>query len=146
MSYRVPSAEVLAVAISDVLREHGMISSQRLFAYFVREKLKCLDKQFAVTEERVRRTAMQSGLVRLEVETRDTGVKVKGGYCPVCHSRLRRVKNETIYGGTVTLGYRCVSCPYVMGATLRVPTKYTFHEAMPRQRCRTSSKHTQRRL
>jgi hypothetical protein len=44
MSYRVPTVEVLAVAISDVLREHGAISSQRLFAEFVREKLKNLDQ------------------------------------------------------------------------------------------------------
>lgn len=135
MSYRVPSAEVLAVAIADVLREHGTISSQRLFAHFVREKLRCIDRNYGITEERVRRTAVQSGMARMEVETRDTGIKVKGGRCPVCNARLRKVRNRTIYGGSVILGYRCTSCPYKMGTTMRVPVKYIFHDELPHVRC-----------
>ena len=146
MSYRVPPAEVLAVAIADVLREHGAIGSQRLFAHFVREKLRCIDKNYSVTEERVRRTAIQSGLVTVEVETRDTGIRVKGGRCPVCDSRMRKVRNSTLYGGSVILGYRCTSCPYKMGTTKRVPVKYTFHDALPRVRCRNERKTEQRTL
>jgi transposase-like protein len=146
MSYRVPTAEVVAIAISDVLREHGAITSQRLFAHFVREKLRCLDKEYAITEERVRKIAIQSGLVSLDVETRDTGIRVKVGRCPVCNSRLRKVRNETIYGGSVILGYRCTSCPYAMGTTRKVPVKYTFHDALPRIRCRTERKTAQRTL
>lgn len=146
MSYRVPTAEVLAVAIADVLREHGVIGSQHLFARFVREKLRCMDKNYTVTEERVRRLAIQSGLVTVEVETRDTGVKVKGGRCPVCGSRMRRVRNSTIYGGSVILGYRCTSCPYKMGSTQRAPVKYTFHDALPKPHCRRQIKGKQRTL
>jgi len=134
------------VAIADALREHGAIGSQRLFARFVREKLHCIDKDYGVTEERVRRTAIQSGLVKVDVETRDTGVRVKGGRCPVCDSRLRRVRNRTLYGGYVILGYRCTSCPYKMGATRRVPVKYTFHDALPKVRCKKERKSTQRTL
>jgi transposase-like protein len=145
MSYRVPTAEVLAVAISDVLREHGAISSQRLFAEFVLEKLKRLDKDYAVSEERVRRVAIQSGLVKVEVETRDSGVRTKMGRCPVCGARMRKVRNETIYGGSVILGYRCTSCPYSMGTTKKIPTKYIFHDALPRVRV-PEKKHTQRTL
>jgi len=145
MSYRVPTVEVLAVAISDVLREHGAIASQRLFAEFVREKLGHLDKNYAVTEERVRRVAIQSGLVKVEVESRDSGVKTKMGRCPVCGSRLRKVRNETIYGGSVILGYRCTACPYSMGSTRKIPTRYIFHDALPRARP-SEKKHTQRTL
>ncbi len=145
MSYRVPTIEVLAVAISDVLREHGAISSQRLFAEFVREKLKHLDNEYAVTEERVRKVAIQSGLVKVDVESRDSGVKTKMGRCPVCGSRMRKVRNETIYGGSVILGYRCTSCPYSRGTTKKIPTKYTFHDAQPKPR-RSESKHTQSTL
>ena len=141
-----PPVEVLAIAIADALREHGAISSQRLFAHFVREKLRCIDRAYGVTEERVRRTAIQSGLVKVDVETRDTGVRVKGGRCPVCNSRLRRVRNRTLYGGYVILGYRCISCPYKMGTTRRVPVKYTFHDALPRVKCRGEKKTKQRTL
>jgi len=145
MSYRVPTAEIIAVAIADVLREHGAISSQRLFALFVREKLRCIDKNYSVTDERVRMVAIQSGLVNVEVETRDTGIKVKGGRCPVCDSRMRKVRNSTIYGGSVILGYRCTSCPYKMGTTKRVPVKYTFRSALPRVRCRGEKRRTTQR-
>jgi hypothetical protein len=146
MSYRVPSAEVLAVAIADVLREHGTISSQRLLAHFVREKLHCVDRSYGITEERVRRTAVQSGMARMEVETRDTGIKVKGGRCPVCNARLRKIRNRTIYGGSVILGYRCSSCSYKMGTTLRVPVKYIFHAALPNAGCKKERETAQRKL
>ena len=66
----------------DVLREHGAITSQRLFAHFVREKLRCLDKDYAITDERVRKIAIQSGLVSLDVETRDTGIQGQDGPLP----------------------------------------------------------------
>jgi hypothetical protein len=145
MSYRVPTAEVLAVAIADVLREHGAITSQRLFTHFVREKLRCLDKDYTVTAERVRMVAIQSDLVTVEVETRDTGIKVKGGRCPVCNSRMRRIRNSTIYGGSVILGYRCTSCAYKMGTTKRVAVKYTFHDALPRVPCRKARKNSAQR-
>lgn len=145
MSYRVPTMEVLAVAISDVLREHGSITSQRLLAELVREKLKRLDSSYSVTEERVRKSAIQAGLVKVEVESRDSGIKMKMGRCPVCASRMRKVRNETIYGGSVILGYRCTACPYSMGITKKVPIKYIFHDALPRVRVK-DKKHTQRTL
>jgi transposase-like protein len=145
MSYRVPTVEVLAVAISDVLREHGSISSQRLLAEFVLEKLKHLDKDYTVTEERVRKVAIQAGLVKVEVESRDSGIRQKMGRCPVCDSRMRKVRNETIYGGSVILGYRCTSCPYSMGTTKKVPVKYIFHDALPRAKVKPT-RHTQRTL
>ena len=145
MSYRVPTVEVLAVAISDVLREHGAISSQRLLTQFVKEKLKHLDEGYTATEERVRKVAIQAGLVRVEVESRDSGIKMKMGRCPVCASRMRKVRNETIYGGSVILGYRCTACPYSMGTTKKVPVKYTFHDALPRVRVK-EKKHTQSTL
>jgi transposase-like protein len=105
-----------------------------------------MDKDYTVTEERVRRLAIQSGLVTVDVESRDTGIKIKLGRCPVCSSRMRKVRNETIYGGSVILGYRCTSCPYKMGTTRRIPIKYTFHDALPRVQCRGERKSMQRTL
>jgi hypothetical protein len=134
MSYRIPSVEVLAVAISEVLREHGAAPSQRSLGDMVREKIRTVDPGYAVSDERVRKVAVQSGLVKIEVETRDTGKKARIGRCPVCGSRLSRVRNETIYGGTVILRYRCRSCPFSMGKTRAVPTRYVFHDAMTRAR------------
>lgn len=136
MAYRVPTAEVLAVAIANALRESPTVSSQRRLAELVREKLGELDPSYAVTEERVRRTAISAGLVKLEVLTRDTGKRRKATHCPVCGSKLERVRNRTITGGTVTIGRRCESCQFQMGRTQRVPTRYVFSSAHPRRRGR----------
>ncbi len=46
--------------------------------------------------------------------------------CPVCGARLRKVRNMTVFGGTVTLGYRCDRCRYWTGLRKRVPTRYIF--------------------
>ena len=32
----------------------------------------------------------------------------------------------TVFGGTVTLGYRCSRCGYWTGLRKRVPTRYVF--------------------
>lgn len=134
MSSRVPAAEVLAVAIADVLREHATVDSQNRFAELVREKLRYIDPQYGVTEERLRKVAIQSGLVTVEVESRDSGKRVRMKECPVCGGRMERVRNKTLSGGTTTLGYRCDTCPYSTGSTRRIPTRYVFHSALPRAR------------
>jgi len=134
MSYRVPSAEVLAVAIADVLREHESVGSQALFTALVREKLRDLDPEYAVAEERVRRTAVQLDMVRMEVQSRDSGKRARMKVCPVCGGRMLKKRNRTLSGGTTTLGYRCEKCPYSTGSTRRIPTRYVFHSALPRAR------------
>jgi hypothetical protein len=134
MSYRLPPSQVLAVAISNALREHTTISSQRHFTALVRDKLRSIDPCYAVTEERVRREAIKHNLVKVAIQTRETEIKSKGAKCPVCGTRMRRVRNKTIYGGAITLGHRCPRCPFSMGLKKRVPVRYVFTDAIPRHR------------
>jgi len=133
MAIRIPTAEVLAVAISAALRDNNTVGSQRRLAELVREELHRLDPEYGVTKERVRRIAITSGLVKVNVETRDTGKRKRTTICPVCGSKMGRVRNRTITGGTVTLGRKCTVCPFRMGTTRRVPTRYIFTNAHPRR-------------
>ena len=133
MSYKVPPSQVLAVAISEALRDTPTISSQRMLTQLVKAKLKGLDPEYSVTEPRVRKMAVTLNLVRLEIKTRDSGIKRRMIVCPVCGSHMQRVRNGTIYGGSVILGYKCSTCPYSTGRTKEVPTQYTFHDAIPRE-------------
>lgn len=132
MSYRVPATELLAVAIADVLRSHASVGSQAQFTELVRQKLRDIDPEYAVTEERLRRMAVRSGLVTVEVESRDSGKRTRTKVCPVCGGRMERVRNRTLAGGTTTLGYRCDTCPYATGPTRRIPVRYVFRSALPR--------------
>ncbi len=127
MSYRIPTEDTLIEVISEVMEEHQMFTSQRRFSAAVSETLRRRDPEARVSPERVRRIAILNGLVRLEIHAADTEERSRYRRCPVCSSKMRRLKNMTIYDGTVTNGYRCTVCPYWTGMRKRVPNRYVFH-------------------
>jgi len=127
MSYRIPSKEVLADAISAVLQKRPMVGSQRKLTQLVLKKLRSIEKDYTASEERIRRVAIDSGAAKIEIHCRESEEKSRYSRCPVCGSKMRRIRNETIFGGTVTLGYKCTRCPYWTGLQLRVPVRYVFY-------------------
>jgi hypothetical protein len=133
MAYRVPTTEVLAAAVAAAIRDLNVVGSQRQLTDLVREELRRIDPMYGVTEERVRKTAINARLVKVEVESRDTRRRKRVITCPVCGSKLKRVRNRTISGGTVTIGKKCPVCPFRMGTTRRVPVRYVFVNANPRR-------------
>jgi hypothetical protein len=46
--------------------------------------------------------------------------------CPVCGSKVKKIKNKTLKGGSVTAGFKCTMCPYHTSLPVRIPAKYTF--------------------
>jgi len=127
MTYKIPKADVLAEAIQGALREQSMVISQTLLTKLVVSQLKRMDPQYTASEERIRRIAVVRKLAKLVIETREADERSKKVRCPVCGSKTKKVQNETIYGGTVTLGYKCQSCGYWTGMKRRVPVRYTFY-------------------
>ena len=126
MAYRIPSDTEVVKAIKDVLDRHGVINSQRKLTELVQRSLRRHDSDYRVSEERVRKLAIANGLATLEIRCRDTKGKTSAGACPVCGGRTKRIKNLTVYGGSVTMGYRCSTCGYWTGLRNRVPTLYIF--------------------
>ncbi|MFQ5838703.1 MAG: hypothetical protein ACE5HJ_07970 [Thermoplasmata archaeon] len=123
--YRIASRDRVLRALKEVLGRRRVISSQReLKALLDWEMSK--DGNFLISGPRARQITFDSGLVEMEVECRETHELKSLFKCPVCNRRLRLVKNMTIFGGTVTLGYRCPHCPYWTGLKRRVPTRYIF--------------------
>lgn len=127
MSYRIPPKEVLAGAIKAVMEQHQMVNSQRKLTDLVLKELKKIDPEYTATEDRIRRVAIESGAAKLEIHARESDEKTRQTPCPVCGAKMRRIRNETIFGGTVTLGYRCTRCPYWTGMKRRMPVRYIFH-------------------
>ncbi len=127
MTYKVPKANVLAETIKDVLKDQTTVISQNRFAQLVNQYLKRVDAEFTASEERIRRIALLNGLAKVEIETREAEERSKKARCPVCGSKTERIQNETIFGGTVTLGYKCPSCGYWTGLRKRIPTRYIFY-------------------
>ena len=102
-----------------------MVDSQRRLKFLVEKDLKGQEK-YQVGQPRLRLLAIDSGLVDLEIHCRDTDEMRSLVKCPVCGERLQKVRNMTVFGGTVTLGYRCDRCTYWTGLKRRVPTRYVF--------------------
>ncbi len=123
--YRIPSEEQIRAAIGRVFQTRHEVTSQRALKRLVERDLRG-SENFRVGEERVRLVAIESGLVRLQIHTREADQKKGLTKCPVCGERVQRLKNETVYGGTVTLGFKCPKCGYWSGLRRRVPVRYVF--------------------
>jgi len=124
-SYRIPSDERVQESLARVFSTRQIVDSQRRLKQLVEKDMKG-DERYRVGEPRLRLLAIDSGLVDLEINCRDTNEMRSLVKCPVCGERLAKVRNMTVFGGTVTLGYRCRRCKYWTGLKRRVPTRYVF--------------------
>lgn len=126
MAYKLPSDEEVAEAIKRALARRGLVNSQRKLTELVKRELRSIDAEYAVTEARVRKLAIEGGLAKISIKARDTGAKTSSNACPVCDKRMEHIKNLTVYGGSVDLGYRCARCGYWTGVKSRRPIRYVF--------------------
>lgn len=124
-SYRIPADQVVRDALARILAARHQVTSQRQLKRLVERDLKG-DEKYRVGGRRLRLAAIDSGLADLEIRTRETIERKSQVKCPVCGARLGKVRNMTVFGGTVTLGYRCGKCHYWTGLRKRVPTRYIF--------------------
>lgn len=127
MSYRIPPSDTLADAITEAMKGRAMVVSQQKLTEMVLKKLKSLDPEYAASEERVRRLSIERNLAKIEIHAREAEERSRAGRCPVCSSKMSRIQNQTIFGGTVTLGYKCRRCPYWTGLRRRIPVRYVFY-------------------
>jgi len=123
--YRIPTDDAIRAAIARVFQTRHEVPSQRALKRLVDRELRG-SENFKVGEERVRHLAIESGLVGLQIHTREAEQKRSLTKCPVCGERVKRLKNMTVFGGTVTLGFRCPKCGYWSGLRRRVPVRYVF--------------------
>lgn len=110
-----------------VLAERHTVPTQRRFGDFVNAELQKETPHVSVTAARVRRLVAAAAFCRLEYKARDGPAEKVLSSCPVCGGRLDRLKNQTLFGGEVTLVMRCPRCHYRTGKKKRIPTVYSFH-------------------
>ena len=127
MSYHIPSDDQIKGALKAVIRKFRTIQSQSKLKELVTKELNTKKKKFGVTGSRLRKIAINSDFVKLEIHSREGDPKKLMTKCPVCMGSLKRVKNLTIWGGEVTIEFRCSNCGYWTGKKKRIPTRYVFH-------------------
>jgi hypothetical protein len=127
MSYQIPSDEHVINGLEKILKKYRTISSQNKLKKLVSKELSTKKKIFNVSPQRIRNIAINSDFVKLEIHSREGDPKKIMTKCPVCSNILKRVKNLTIWGGEVTIEFRCNRCGYWTGKKKRIPTRYIFH-------------------
>ena len=127
MSYHIPSDNQIEVALKKILNKNRTIQSQKKLKQLIVKELNSKKKTFGVSESRLRKIAINSNFVKLEIHSREGDPSRLLAKCPVCGSTLKRVKNLTIWGGEVTIEFNCSNCSYWTGKKKRIPTRYVFH-------------------
>ena len=127
MTYHVPSDERVTKAVKKVLKEYRTVLSQCKLKKLVEKELKTKKKQYHVSESRLRNIVLKNDIAKIEIHSREGDPHKVLNKCPVCDGSLDRVKNLTVYGGEVTIEFRCPTCGYWTGKKKRIPTLYVFH-------------------
>ena len=92
------------------MKKHSSFSSLTKLRKEVITELKKMDKQFTVSLSRIRTIAAHSGFIKVEVKKRyDINEHT---VCPVCDSYLKPVKNWSLLGEKIVIGYKCERCNY----------------------------------
>lgn len=125
MSYRIPSEDDVAKAIENVLVRTPHMRSQRELCDAVSAELMCLDTDYRIGPERIRRIGISRQLFKLEIRYADRG-RPAGKWCPVCGSILLSVRNRTLEGRTVELMRRCKVCGYSAKGNCSKPARYSI--------------------
>jgi hypothetical protein len=127
MKYHIPSDTQIEDTLKKILSKYRTINSQHKLKKILLRELNKKKKKYGVTGRRIRHIAIDSDFVKLEIYSREGDPKKTMNKCPVCDFNLKRVKNLTIWGGEVTIEFRCLKCGYWTGKKKRVPIRYIFH-------------------
>jgi len=127
MTYHIPSDENIQNALVNIFKKIHIVNSQKELKKLVTNELKTKNKNYGVSGKRLRNIAIQTDFIKLDIHSREGDPKKILSKCPVCDSSLNRVKNLTIWGGEVTIEFRCLKCGYWTGKKKRIPSRYIFH-------------------
>lgn len=127
MSYHIPSDKQIQRALKKIFSKRRTVNSQIKLKNLVEKELKTKDKKYGVSSSRLRNIAINSHFIKLEIHSREGDPHKTMNKCPVCWYNLKNVKNLTIWGGEVTIEFRCDNCGYWTGKKKRIPTRYVFH-------------------
>lgn len=113
-----------------VLRRHrGSVPSQHALWEEVARRLRDLDPPQLAGPGRMRSFLAVSAGVEVDVRYARRDSRKPLLSCPVCFGPVRPRQNETLWGDSVIVGYRCTRCTFWTPLRRRVPAQYTFRAA-----------------
>lgn len=133
VSQNIANAESVANAVRTVMNTKGRIESQRELHSLVLKELRRNSPKTRVSATRVRRIAVSSGAVKIEIEYRETDRSDLPNVCPVCGNGMSPIYNGTLEGKIVEIKRNCSVCPYSVGKKVLMPGRYAFVRVADRE-------------
>ncbi len=125
--YRLPPGDLVrSVARRQLGRMGQAARSQAGLRRAVLPSLASKDPLFVLGGWRLRKILLDSPGIRVDVRYAERPTRRPLQRCPVCRSPVRPIRNRTLEGDRVTLGYRCTHCAYWTHLRRRVPVRYRF--------------------
>lgn len=126
MKKNIADDDSIVKAVCEVMKTRPRIDSQREFVNAVLKELSSVTPGVRASAVRIRKAAVLSGSVRLEILYRESERPDLPEICPVCGSAMVSVLNRTLESQTTELKRNCSICTYSTGADVLVPARYTF--------------------
>ena len=125
--FRLPPAELVqSIARRLISRVGRPIGSQAALRRAVLPSLAAKDPLFVLGGWRLRKLLLDAPGVRVGVRYAERPTRRPLQRCPVCRSPVKPIRNRTLEGDRVILGYRCTRCEYWTHLRRRVPVRYRF--------------------
>lgn len=125
--FRRPPADLVRTVARRTLGRMGQAArSQAGLRRALLPSLTTKDPLFALGGWRLRKILLEAPGVRVDVRYAERPTRRPLQRCPVCRSGLRPIRNRTLEGDRVTLGYQCTRCAYWTHLRRRVPVRYRF--------------------
>ena len=127
MTYHIASDDIIINGLKKIFKKNHTVNSQKELKKLITNEIKTKKMNYSVSEKRLRNLAINSDFIKIDIHSREGDPKKILSKCPVCDNNLKRVKNLTIWGGEVTIEFRCLKCGYWTGKKKRIPNRYVFH-------------------
>jgi len=122
--YKIPKEEEVRKAIYKALRKYNSFSSLNKLRHAVLAELEKMDREYTISIRRTRILAARAGFVKVKAKKRHGRKRFEK--CPICGGKLREIKNLSLLGEEVVVGYKCNLCKY-KGKINEVPVRYSFY-------------------
>ena len=126
VKFKIPDRDTVSDSVREVMRHNQRVESQRELSDLVQKELETVDPDYRISGERIRKIAVSSEAVRLEIEYRETDRDDLPDICPVCGNSMTPIINMTLEGDRTEVKRTCSVCPFSIGRKPRIPGRYIF--------------------
>jgi len=122
--YKLPKEEEVRKAIFNAIKKKKNFASLKDLRNSILQELKKIDENYTISMGRARNITARSGFVKISTKNKKSSKNIS--QCPVCGGAIEKIKNLSLLGEKIVVGYRCKTCGYKCKKG-EVPSRYEFY-------------------